>query len=185
MKRYFKLLAIFNGSFEKKGIETISIESLTKQTKLTPFFELLAKTCINNKVLNDAYLVDLPDESQVYYITELEQPNCMGVIVDKLMFTHPQDLLTIFETLRKQLLFNELLLSCMRKLCTSTSDRNNNNTSVKANARIIEIGLVEPFVISIIMQHPKLLCYTTSIKYNFLGKVSFLHILKTNFCFAI
>jgi hypothetical protein len=39
------------------GIETISIETIYRSEKLTPFFEILAKTCINNKVLNDAYSV--------------------------------------------------------------------------------------------------------------------------------
>lgn len=98
----------------------------------------------------------------------------MGVIVDKLLFTHPQELLLILETLRKQLLFNELLLSCMRKLCTSALSMSNNNynttnlnygnsnnTNTNSNVRILEIGLMAPFVVSIIMQHPKLLCYTT------------------------
>lgn len=89
----------------------------------------------------------------------------MGVVVDKLCFVHPQDLLHILDTLRKQLLFNELLLSCMRKLCTSSALNNTNtnpNREPKTNTnRILEIGLIEPFVISIIMQHPRLLCYTT------------------------
>jgi hypothetical protein len=39
------------------GIETISIEHIYRSEKLTPFFEILAKTSINNKVLNDAYSV--------------------------------------------------------------------------------------------------------------------------------
>lgn len=39
------------------GIETISVESLYKSETLTPFFEILAKTSISNKVLNDAYSV--------------------------------------------------------------------------------------------------------------------------------
>jgi hypothetical protein len=103
----------------------------------------------------------------------------MGVVVDQLLFVHPQDLIIILETLRKQLLFNELLLSCMRKLCSSAmsvSCNNNNydlnnynyvngkngNSNRSSNVRILEIGLLEPFVVSIIMQHPKLLCYTTS-----------------------
>lgn len=82
----------------------------------------------------------------------------MGVVVDKLSFAHPQDLLHILETLRKQLLFNELLLSCMRKLSSALTT----STTPKPNAnRILEIGLVEPFVVSIIMQHPRLMCYTT------------------------
>lgn len=38
----------------KLGIETVNLESIVK---LTPFFELLAKTEINNKILNDAYSV--------------------------------------------------------------------------------------------------------------------------------
>jgi hypothetical protein len=38
----------------KLGIETVNLESIAK---LTPFFELLAKTEINNKILNDAYSV--------------------------------------------------------------------------------------------------------------------------------
>ena len=37
----------------KLDIETINIET----SKLTPFFELLAKTEFNNKILNDAYSV--------------------------------------------------------------------------------------------------------------------------------
>lgn len=37
----------------KLAIETINLE----QTKLTPYFELLAKTEINSKILNDAYSV--------------------------------------------------------------------------------------------------------------------------------
>jgi hypothetical protein len=113
----------------------------------------------------------------VYYITELDQPDCLGVLVEKILFTHPQDLLVIIETLRKQLLFNELLLSCMRTLCTSAFSLNNtinNNYNLTnfnypssqqamGDVRILEIGLLAPFVVSIIMQHPKLLCYTTSI----------------------
>lgn len=98
----------------------------------------------------------------------------MGVVVDKLLFTHPQDLVLILETLRKQLLFNELLLSCMRKLCTSALSVSNNNynltnynyensnTTGINNVRVLEVGLLAPFVVSVIMQHPKLLCYTTS-----------------------
>ena len=30
-----------------------------------------------------------------------------------------------------------------------------------ANVRILEIGLLAPYVVSVIMQHPRLLCYTT------------------------
>ena len=105
----------------------------------------------------------------------------MGVIVDKICFTHPQDLLLIIETLRKQLLFNELLLSCMKNLCTNAlslnNAMNNNNYNLTnfnytnghgpgvgqlSQVRILEIGLMAPFVVSVIMQHPKLLCYTTS-----------------------
>ena len=117
----------------------------------------------------------MPDESQVYYITELDQPNCLGVLVDKIHFTHPQDLVVILETLRKQLFFNELLLSCMKNLCTGAHSINNNYTSENLNfardggrkeavvaVRIMEIGLLAPQVVSVIMQHPKLLCYTTS-----------------------
>lgn len=37
----------------KLAIETINLE----QAKLTPYFELLAKTEINSKILNDAYSV--------------------------------------------------------------------------------------------------------------------------------
>ncbi|CAF0705814.1 unnamed protein product [Brachionus calyciflorus] len=159
-------LSTLNQLNQQLGIETQTSES----DKLTPFFELLAKTAINNKVLNDAYSVQLPDENQVYYITELDETNCMGVIIEKIAFTHPQDLLLIIETLRKQLLFNELLLSCMRKLCTSALNMSNNNYNLtnynysnlnNPNVRILEIGLISPFVVSVIMQHPKLLCYTT------------------------
>jgi len=49
----FKHIRILNdGSF--KGIETVNVETIAK---LTPFFELLAKTEINSKILNDAYSV--------------------------------------------------------------------------------------------------------------------------------
>ncbi len=102
----------------------------------------------------------------MYYITELDEPECMGIIVDKLIFTHPQHLVAICETLRKQLLFNELLLSCMRKLYTNTIGNSSGGSlyegGSKRATRIIEIGLIEPFVLSIILQHPRLLCYTTS-----------------------
>ena len=84
-------------------------------------------------------------------------------------------LLIILETLRKQLFFNELLLSCMKTLCTSAFNLNNNYSTVNlnhegsddfgsskpTNVRILEIGLLAPYVVSIIMQHPRLLCYTT------------------------
>ena len=40
----------------KLEVETINLE----QTKLTPYFELLAKTEINSKILNDAYSVVNP-----------------------------------------------------------------------------------------------------------------------------
>lgn len=40
---------------QRIGIETIPLES--SSIKLTPFFELLAKTEINNKILSDAYSV--------------------------------------------------------------------------------------------------------------------------------
>lgn len=112
----------------------------------------------------------MPDENQVYYITELDETSCMGVTVDKIAFTNPQDLILIIETLRKQLLFNELLLSCMRRLCTSALNISNNNYNLtnynysnlnSPNVRILEIGLMAPFVVSVIMQHPKLMCYTT------------------------
>jgi len=62
------------------------------------------------------------------------------------------------DTLRKQLMFNELLLSCMRKLCTTSISKDSNNNSF---VRIFEIGLLKPLVCSIIMQHPVLPCYTT------------------------
>ena len=39
------------------GVQTLPVEAMYKSDKLTPFFELLAKTSINNKVLNDAYSV--------------------------------------------------------------------------------------------------------------------------------
>lgn len=109
----------------------------------------------------------------MYYITELDQPNCLGVLVDKILFTHPQDLLVILETLRKQLFFNELLLSCMKTMCTSAYSLNNNynttnlnyeqeyESNKQKNLRILEIGLLAPHVVSVIMQHPRLLCYTT------------------------
>ena len=111
----------------------------------------------------------MPDENQVYYITELDQPNCMGVLVEKLLFTQPKDLLIILETLRKQLLFNELLLSCMKTMCSSAFNVSNTTKSnnVESNVNIFEIGLIAPFVLSIIMQHPVMLCYTTSINYIF------------------
>lgn len=129
----------------------------------------------------------MPDENQVYYITELDQANCMGIQVNKLLFTQPQDLLFIIEILRKQLLFNELLLSCMKTMCSSalslnhnsTNNNNNNNNYKLTNynytngndnyIRILEIGLLDPFIVSIIMQHPRLLCYTTS---NFISNLS-------------
>lgn len=111
----------------------------------------------------------------MYYITELDQPNCLGVLVDKILFTHPQDLIVIIETVRKQLFFNELLLSCMKTMCSSASSLNNNYNTTNlnyvdghelnekyVNVRILEIGLLAPYVVSVIMQHPKLLCYTTS-----------------------
>ncbi len=66
----------------------------------------------------------------------------------------------------------------MKNLCTGAHSLNNNYTSAtnlnyangedipqqeKAIAvRILEIGLLAPQVVSVIMQHPKLLCYTTS-----------------------
>ena len=101
----------------------------------------------------------------------------MGVLVEKIAFTQPQDLLLILETLRKQLFFNELLLSCMRTLCTNaftlhnTVNNNYNMANLNytngqppmKNVRILEIRLLDaPFIVSITMQHPKLLCYTTS-----------------------
>lgn len=158
------------------GIENFQLtNSDLIKNKPTPFFELLSKNTFSNNVLNDAYSVQLPDENQVYYITELHQSDCLGVLVDKILFTHPQDLLMILEILRKQLFFNELLLSCMKTLCTSAFSFNNNyNTtnlnyvsgqdilsSKQKNVRILEIGLSAPYVVSVIMQHPRLLCYTT------------------------
>jgi hypothetical protein len=110
-----------------------SCANLADSNKPTPYFELLAKSYMNNKVLNDAYSVQLPDENQVYYITELDQPDCLGILVDKILFTHPQDLLVVIETLRKQLFFNELLLSCMRTLCTSAFSLNNNYNTTNFN----------------------------------------------------
>lgn len=79
-------------------------------------------------------LKQLPDENQVYYITELDQPNCLALVVDQIQFAHAQDLVHILDTLRKQLLFNELLLSCMRKLCTNalSSAYNSQNGSDSA-----------------------------------------------------
>ena len=113
----------------------------------------------------------MPDENQVYYITELDQPNCMGVLVEKLLFTQPKDLLIILETLRRQLLFNELLLSCMKTMCSSafnvSNTTNSKSNNIESNVNIFEIGLIAPFVLSIIMQHPVMLCYTTSINYIF------------------
>jgi hypothetical protein len=41
----------------KIGIEKTSIDSMYKANKLTLCFELLAKTSMNAKVLNDAYSV--------------------------------------------------------------------------------------------------------------------------------
>ena len=100
----------------------------------------------------------------------------MGTLVDKLLFTQPQDLLFIVETIRKQLLFNELLLSCMKTMCSSAISMTNNNNNYKLtnynhtnggqncgnNVRILEISLLAPFVLQIIMQHPFILTYTTS-----------------------
>lgn len=41
----------------------------------------------------------------------------MAIEIEKIPFTHPKHLKIIIDLLRKQLLFNELLLSCMRKTC--------------------------------------------------------------------
>lgn len=168
------------------GIKSPHAYSQSDTNKPIPFFELLAKNSMNNKVLNDAYSVQLPDENQVYYITELDQPNCLGILVDQILFTHPQDLLVIIDTLRKQLFFNELLLSCMKTLCTSAFSLNNNYNTTnfnyvsgqevldgkQANVRILEIGLLAPYVVSVIMQHPRLLCYTTSKKRNYIDSTN-------------
>lgn len=50
-------LSTLNELQNKIGIETTSIDSMYKANKMTPFFELLAKTSMNAKVLNDAYSV--------------------------------------------------------------------------------------------------------------------------------
>ena len=62
----------------------------------------------------------------------------------------------------------------MKTLCSSASSLNNNYNTTNlnyvdgnelnekhVNVRILEIGLLAPYVVSVIMQHPKLLCYTT------------------------
>ena len=92
----------------------------------------------------------------------------MGVLIDQIRFVHAQDLLLIVDTLRKQLLFNELLLSCMRKHHLSSPPSHHANTvgnksemRREAARRIVEIGLVAPLVVSLIMQHPRLHSYTT------------------------
>jgi hypothetical protein len=145
--------------------------------KMMPFFEALVKTSHDtfNSELSDCYSVQLPDEKQVYYITEIDRKDCMGVVVEQFTFTHPDHVLLIVEALRKQSLFNELCLSCMRVPCssasfiattTTTADILPNSQPFESEnrnvIRILETCLIEPFVLSIVMQHPLLLCYTTS-----------------------
>ena len=58
----------------------------------------------------------LTDETQVYYITELDYK---GVELTKIPFTHPSHIPFIIDILRKQLLLNVLLLSCMKRTCSN------------------------------------------------------------------
>ena len=46
-----------------------------------------------------------------YYFV-FSETDCRSVLLSKIPFTHPSQLLTIFNLLRQQIVFNELLLSC-------------------------------------------------------------------------
>jgi hypothetical protein len=164
-------------------MQSVLNTEIHSQIKKSSFLQLLVKQQPNSgggKFSYDtAYSVQLPDETQIFYVSE--ESFMSGCTIEKIPFTHPQDLCLVLDLIRKQLLLNELIISCMKKrsssastttTTTTSSNKQNNNNILYPNlnqndmsnnnlVRIIELSLMSPFSLSIVLQHPIQMCYTT------------------------
>ena len=99
-------------------MENIQVIHFKLYVNLSLSLPLLAKMKLK---INLKLFKQLPNETQIYYITESK--DYLAVEISKIPFTHPSHIQAVIAILRKQLLLNELALSCMRKTCYNSGFR--------------------------------------------------------------
>eukprot|EP00794_Sanderia_malayensis_P003748 gene3747-4270_t len=115
----------------------------------SPLDNLIIKQHLNLKSRQDwerkLFKTELPDQKHIYRLCSCDASSNIGFIISRIPFCRPSQTPTIIKLLRRQAVYNALLISCIGKQHTSLYDDTDEYFTIKASS---------PKTIEVTFQHP-------------------------------